>query len=128
LYNYLFARKNGGKFILRIDDTDTKRNSIDRKKASWKACAGLGWLGMKVPMSVAPMALPSERASDLYHKYVQQLLDEVKPMNAIAPRRTGSRARSPNARKEDPRYSGVACIYDEQKARLLQKVASLPFA
>ncbi|MEG2759290.1 MAG: glutamate--tRNA ligase family protein, partial [Rikenellaceae bacterium] len=25
LYNYLFARKNGGKFILRIEDTDSQR-------------------------------------------------------------------------------------------------------
>ena len=27
LYNYLYARKNGGKFLLRIEDTDLARNS-----------------------------------------------------------------------------------------------------
>ena len=28
LYNYLFAKKNSGKFILRIEDTDKKREAI----------------------------------------------------------------------------------------------------
>ena len=30
LFNYLFARHNHGKFIIRIEDTDTKRNIADR--------------------------------------------------------------------------------------------------
>ena len=29
LFNYLFARSNGGKFLLRIEDTDVKRSSKD---------------------------------------------------------------------------------------------------
>ena len=29
LHNYLFARKNGGKFILRIDDTDRERSTAE---------------------------------------------------------------------------------------------------
>ena len=43
LVNWLFARKNGGKFILRIDDTDT-----DRSKAEYESAISedLSWLGI----------------------------------------------------------------------------------
>lgn len=34
LFNYLFARHNGGDFIIRIEDTDTKRNIEDGEKVS----------------------------------------------------------------------------------------------
>lgn len=34
LFNYLFARNLGGKFIIRIEDTDVKRNIAEGKKAS----------------------------------------------------------------------------------------------
>ena len=43
LYNWLFARHNGGKFILRIDDTDQQRNSDDVLKPLFE---GLRWLGI----------------------------------------------------------------------------------
>ena len=33
LHNYLFARKNGGKFILRIDDTDRERSTTEFEQA-----------------------------------------------------------------------------------------------
>ncbi|GJM71543.1 hypothetical protein HMSSN036_37590 [Paenibacillus macerans] len=34
LFNYLFARHHGGKFIIRIEDTDVKRNVPAAKKTS----------------------------------------------------------------------------------------------
>lgn len=45
LHNYLFARKNGGRFILRIDDTDRERSTAEfeqaiREDLEW---LGLGW-------------------------------------------------------------------------------------
>ena len=43
LYNWLFARHSGGKFILRIDDTDQQRNSDDVLKPLFE---GLRWLGI----------------------------------------------------------------------------------
>ena len=33
LYNYLYARKNGGKFLLRIEDTDLDRNRDEAVEA-----------------------------------------------------------------------------------------------
>src|SRR3990167_3768566 len=43
LFNYAFAKKNGGDFILRIEDTDVKRNVAEAEKAIYE---GLAWLGL----------------------------------------------------------------------------------
>ncbi|MCD7779062.1 MAG: glutamate--tRNA ligase [Candidatus Gastranaerophilales bacterium] len=76
LFNYLFAKKNNGKFILRIEDTDAERTSqeyIDNIFDSLKAL-GLNWdEGPDVGGEYGPYT-QSERF-DIYPKYVQQLLD-----------------------------------------------------
>ena len=43
LFNWLFARKNGGQFVLRIDDTDAERNVAE---ALQPILAGFRWLGI----------------------------------------------------------------------------------
>src|SRR5437764_12794016 len=43
LFNWLFARKHGGKFILRIDDTDQQRNV---QEALQPILDGFRWLGL----------------------------------------------------------------------------------
>src|SRR2546429_5572980 len=43
LFNWLFARHHGGKFVLRIEDTDTKRNTEEAMAAIYE---GLEWLGL----------------------------------------------------------------------------------
>ena len=43
LYNYLFARKTGGKFILRIEDTDQKRYVPGAEE---EIISSLNWLGI----------------------------------------------------------------------------------
>src|SRR5271168_796085 len=45
LFNWLFARKYGGTFILRIEDTDKERSE---KKYDDELLKGLSWMGMKV--------------------------------------------------------------------------------
>ncbi len=76
LFNYLFAKKNNGKFILRIEDTDADRTSqeyIDNIFDSLKAL-GLNWdEGPDVGGPYGPYT-QSERF-DIYPKYVQKLLD-----------------------------------------------------
>jgi glutamyl-tRNA synthetase len=44
LFNYLFAKKNNGKFLLRIEDTDEKRSTQEAIDA---ILSGLDWLGLK---------------------------------------------------------------------------------
>lgn len=61
LYNYLYARKNGGNFLLRIEDTDLKRNSKEATKAIIEA---FKWCGLEHDGEVT---YQSERF-DLYFK------------------------------------------------------------
>ncbi len=77
LFNYLFAKKNNGKYILRIEDTDAERTSqayIDNIFDSLKAL-GLKWdEGPDVGGDFGPYT-QSERF-DIYPKYAQILLDK----------------------------------------------------
>lgn len=43
LFNWLFARKHGGTFVLRVEDTDTARNTEEARRAIFD---GLNWLGL----------------------------------------------------------------------------------
>src|SRR5210317_768534 len=43
LYNWLFARKHGGKLVLRIEDTDTERSTEESTRGILE---GLEWLGI----------------------------------------------------------------------------------
>ena len=76
LFNYLFAKKNNGKFILRIEDTDAERTSqayIDNIFDSLKAL-GLNWdEGHDVGGDYGPYT-QSERF-DIYPIYAQKLLE-----------------------------------------------------
>lgn len=77
LYNYLFARKNGGKFILRIEDTDQGRYVPGAEKYIIES---LEWCGIKFDEGVhlggihAPYR-QSER-KDLYRQYAEKLVNE----------------------------------------------------
>lgn len=119
LYNYLFARKNNGKFILRIDDTDNKRNTKESEEGVF---AGLKWLGIDWDEG-ADVGGPygpyrqSERL-DIYHHYIQQLLQEDKAYECFCTaEELAAEREAQSARKEDPRYSG-RCLHltEEQKA------------
>ena len=77
LFNYLFAKKNNGKFVLRIEDTDAERTSqeyVANIFDSLKAL-GLNWdEGPDVGGEYGPYT-QSERF-DIYPKYIQELLDK----------------------------------------------------
>ena len=44
LFNYLFARSNGGRFVLRVEDTDLERSTRRSEEA---VLADLAWLGLQ---------------------------------------------------------------------------------
>ncbi len=79
LFNYLFAKKYGGTFVLRIEDTDLKRSE---KKFEKDIFEGLKWLGIDADESpekggsYGPYR-QSERTQD-YTNAIQRLLDEDK--------------------------------------------------
>ncbi len=79
LYNYLFARRNGGDMILRIEDTDSHRFVPGAEEYINEA---LAWLGIKIDEGVREGGnygpyKQSERR-DIYRKHVKMLLDNGK--------------------------------------------------
>ena len=77
LFNYLYARNNGGKFIIRIEDTDKKRNIAGGEESQLKY---LTWLGIDWDESVdkdggfGPYR-QSER-NDIYEKFYKELMEK----------------------------------------------------
>lgn len=77
LFNYVFARKSGGKFVLRIDDTDRVRARADSERGIFDALkwVGLQWdEGPDVGGPFGPYR-QSER-SEIYAKYAAELIDK----------------------------------------------------
>src|SRR5688500_7435086 len=76
LVNYVYAKKHGGKFVLRIEDTDQSRSHPESEKAILRALSwvGLAWdEGPDVGGPFGPYR-QSER-TDTYKQAAQQLLD-----------------------------------------------------
>lgn len=77
LFNYLFAKQKGGRFIVRIEDTDTERST---KEFENNILESFKWLGLEydegpdVNGEYGPYR-QSEKI-DIYAKYIQKLLDE----------------------------------------------------
>jgi len=79
LFNYLFAKHNNGKFILRIEDTDLERSDL---KWTQDIIEHLKWLGIEwdegpdIGGEFGPYK--QTQRLDIYEKYLKQLLDENK--------------------------------------------------
>ena len=84
LYNYLFAKQNGGELIFRIEDTDSSRFVPGAEQYIIDA---FQWLGIKFDEGVSfggdhgPYRQSERR--DIYKKYVDQLIDEGKAYYAF---------------------------------------------
>jgi glutamyl-tRNA synthetase len=101
LYSYLWARKNGGKFKLRIEDTDIDRNSEAAKDAILKA---FDWVGMDYDEQEV---YQSQRV-DIYQKYINQLLQEGKAYRCYMSKEELDSIREQQmSNKETPRYIGT---------------------
>lgn len=77
LFNYLFAKRYGGKFILRIEDTDLERSSIESEKVIIESLRWLGieWdEGVEVGGPYGPYR--STERVDIYKKYVDVLFEK----------------------------------------------------
>ncbi|MBB4210086.1 glutamyl-tRNA synthetase [Rhodothalassium salexigens DSM 2132] len=89
LFNWVFARGHGGKFLLRIEDTDLKRSTQEAKDAIF---AGLTWLGLDWDGEAVSQASRRDRHAEVaerllaegraYRCYATQ--DELAAMRAAA--------------------------------------------
>ncbi|MEZ0535725.1 glutamate--tRNA ligase [Caldicellulosiruptoraceae bacterium PP1] len=79
LFNYIFARKNDGKFILRIEDTDVSRSKIEWAEGIQKSLSylGINWdEGPNVGGEFGPYFQSLRK--DIYLKFVEKLINEDK--------------------------------------------------
>ena len=108
LFNWLFARKNSGKFILRIEDTDKTRS---KEEFAIDITDGLAWLGLD--WDEGPERHDSHgpykqsQRLEIYKKYAKQLLEGKKAYYCYCtPQELEQERQEQMAKKEAPKYSG----------------------
>ena len=100
LYNYLYARKNGGKFLLRVEDTDLARNSDAAVEAIKEA---FDWCGLEYDGEVEFQS----RRTEIYKKYINELLESGKAYKCYMSKdELDALRKEQEARKERPKYDG----------------------
>jgi nondiscriminating glutamyl-tRNA synthetase len=128
LFNYLFARNLGGKFIIRIEDTDVKRNVAGGEESQLKY---LKWLGIDWDESIdigggyGPYR-QTERL-ELYSTYWQELLDRGLAYRCYCNEEELEREREEQtARGETPRYSGIHRNLTEEQRQAYEAEGRIP--
>lgn len=100
LYNWLLARRLGGKFILRIEDTDTERSTQEYVQSIMD---GMTWLGLR--WDEGPFH-QMERM-DIYRAHVDQLMREGKAYRCYCtPEELEARRAAQTAAHQKPKYDG----------------------
>lgn len=101
LYSWLYARKNGGKFILRIEDTDLERSTQESVDAILE---GMQWLGLE--HDEGPYY--QTKRFDLYKEVVAQLLAEGKAYKCFCTvEELDAMREAQMAAGEKPKYNGM---------------------
>lgn len=128
LFNYLYARNQGGKFIIRIEDTDVKRNVAGGEESQLKY---LKWLGIDWDESIdigggyGPYR-QTERL-DIYSQYWQQLIDQGLAYRCYCTEEELEREREEQTeRGETPRYSGQHRNLTEEQRQAFEAEGRVP--
>ena len=101
LYSYLWARKTGGEFKLRVEDTDTARNNEEAMKAIINA---FDWVGLNYDGEV----LYQSKRTDIYKVYIDKLLESGKAYKCYMSKDELDNLRAAQeAAKQNPRYDGT---------------------
>lgn len=120
LFNYVFAKKHGGRFILRIEDTDQSRSTTSSEQAIFEA---LRWIG--IPWDEGPdIGGPcgpyrqSER-TDIYRQHVSQLVESGHAYPCFCTQeRLQELRRQQIAAKADSRYDGHCQQFSGSEAQV----------
>ena len=128
LFNYLFAKHYGGDFVLRIEDTDFKRNKEEGERSQLKY---MDWLGLDYDEGIGKEKefgpyRQSERI-EIYQKYAEQLLAEDKAYKCYMT------AEELEAEREEqvanglpPRYSGKHAHLTKEEQDQFEKEGRKP--
>ncbi|MEI2781292.1 MAG: glutamate--tRNA ligase [Candidatus Competibacter sp.] len=100
LFSWLYARRHGGPFVLRIEDTDLERSTPEAVNAILE---GMNWLGLDYDEG----PFYQTQRFDRYREVLQQLLREGKAYYCYCTREELEALREEQrSRKEKPRYDG----------------------
>ncbi len=100
LFSWLYARKHGGKFVLRIEDTDLERSTPESVNAILE---GMTWLGLDYDEG----PFYQTHRFDRYNQVIQQLMDDGHAYRCnCSKQRLDEMREQQKARKEKPRYDG----------------------
>jgi len=106
LFNWLFAKHHGGKFFLRIEDTDRARSTKEATKA---ITDGLTWLGLNWDPwqnNKDNLLLQTDRL-EIYRSKAEQLLSKDFAYRCIClPEELEKRRKEALAQRRPPRYDG----------------------
>ena len=128
LFNYLFAKHYGGDFVLRIEDTDFKRNKEEGERSQLKY---MDWLGLDYDEGIGKEKefgpyRQSERI-EIYQKYAEKLLAEDKAYKCYMT------AEELEAEREEqvanglpPRYSGKHAHLTKEEQDQFEKEGRKP--
>jgi glutamyl-tRNA synthetase len=126
LYNWLYARKTGGVFVLRIEDTDAERSTEESYRAIIDA---LKWLGLdwdEGPEKDGPFGPYVQSARQvLYHTEVRKLIDKGLAYHCFCTQDELAEIRDEAMQqRESPRYDGRCrnLPRDEVERRLAHKI------
>jgi len=101
LFSWLHARKHGGKYVLRIEDTDLQRSTAESINAILEA---ITWLGLDYDEG----PFYQTRRFDRYNAVIDELLDKKLAYRCNCPReRLDALREGQMQRKEKPRYDGL---------------------
>ena len=107
LFSWLYARKHGGQFVLRIEDTDLERSTTESVDAILE---GMTWLGLEY--DEGPF-FQTDRF-DRYKEVIQKLLDEGHAYRCYCSReRLDALREEQMANKQKPRYDGCCRDLDD---------------
>ncbi|MCG9969118.1 glutamate--tRNA ligase [Pelotomaculum terephthalicicum JT] len=121
LFNWLFARRYGGTFIVRIEDTDMERSTRESEE---NILAALRWLGMDwdegVEVGGPHGPYRQTERLDIYREYVEQLLQKGCAYRCYCTEEELAAARDALLKKgEMPRYLGrCRSLSPEERVRL----------
>ena len=119
LYNYLYAKKMGGKLVVRVEDTDQERSSREFEESQMN---DLKWLGIEWDEGPGKDGefgpyRQSERM-DIYQKYADQLLEEGKAFYCFCTDEELEQMREKAiAENRDPIYDGTWRDFPLEEAR-----------
>ncbi|HEC05843.1 MAG TPA: glutamate--tRNA ligase [Thiolapillus brandeum] len=100
LFSWLHARKHGGQFVLRIEDTDLERSTAESVNAILE---GMTWLGLEYDEG----PFYQTHRFDRYNEVIDQLLEKGLAYRCDCSRERLEKLREEQmARKEKPRYDG----------------------